>query len=110
MTLALIAISAVCGAVTDLSFNLGGYMWQILNCALTAGYSLSLRGAMDKVGQDLGSRLGSRLCAGLALAHHGGLVFVRRHGEVSRVGLRMGLYRCLHPQCAAHLCCGLCAR
>ena len=49
LTLALIAISAICGAVTDLSFNLTGYMWQILNCALTAGYSLSLRGAMDKV-------------------------------------------------------------
>ena len=47
-TLGLIAISAVCGALTDLSFSLRGYMWQILNCALTAGYSLSLRGAMDK--------------------------------------------------------------
>ena len=47
-TLALIAISAVCGALTDLSFSLKGYMWQILNCALTAGFSLSLRGAMDK--------------------------------------------------------------
>ena len=50
-TLALIAISAICGAVTDLSFNLGGYMWQIVNCAFTAGYSLTLRGAMDKVSQ-----------------------------------------------------------
>ena len=49
VTLALIATSAICGAATDLSFNLGGYMWQIVNCALTAGYSLSLRGAMDKV-------------------------------------------------------------
>jgi hypothetical protein len=55
VTLALIAISAICGAVTDLSFNLGGYMWQIVNCALTAGYSLSLRGAMDKVSRDSGS-------------------------------------------------------
>jgi len=49
VTLALIAVSAVCGAVTDLSFNLSGYLWQIVNCAFTAGYSLSLRGAMDRV-------------------------------------------------------------
>ncbi len=49
VTLALIAVSAACGAVTDLSFNMTGYLWQIVNCAFTAGYSLSLRGAMDKV-------------------------------------------------------------
>ena len=49
VTLALIAVSAICGAVTDLSFNMAGYLWQIVNCAFTAGYSLSLRGAMDKV-------------------------------------------------------------
>ena len=49
VTLALIAVSAICGAVTDLSFNLSGYMWQIVNCGFTAAYSLSLRGAMDKV-------------------------------------------------------------
>ena len=56
MTLALIAISAICGAVTDLSFNLSGYMWQLANCAFTAGYSLSLRGAMDKVSRTQRSR------------------------------------------------------
>ena len=49
ITLALIAVSAACGAVTDLSFNMAGYLWQIVNCAFTAGYSLSLRGAMDRV-------------------------------------------------------------
>lgn len=48
-TLALMTLSAVCGAATDLSFNLKGYIWQIVNCAFTAGYSLTLRGAMDRV-------------------------------------------------------------
>ena len=53
VTLALIAVSAICGAVTDLSFNMAGYLWQIVNCAFTAGYSLSLRGAMDKVSHSI---------------------------------------------------------
>jgi hypothetical protein len=34
-------VSAVCGGITDLSFHLIGYTWQILNCFLTAGYSVS---------------------------------------------------------------------
>jgi len=48
-TLALMSVSALCGAFTDLNFNGKGYAWQLLNCCLTAGYSLSLRGIMDKV-------------------------------------------------------------
>ena len=61
-TLALIATSAVCGAVTDLSFSARGYAWQLINCAFTAGYSLSLRGAMDKV-----SAVGFWACAHILL-------------------------------------------
>lgn len=34
-------VSAVCGGMTDLSFHLVGYTWQILNCFLTAAYSVS---------------------------------------------------------------------
>jgi GDP-mannose transporter len=34
-------VSAVCGGITDLSFHLIGYTWQIINCFLTAGYSVS---------------------------------------------------------------------
>ncbi|XVE59390.1 hypothetical protein DITRI_Ditri05aG0042900 [Diplodiscus trichospermus] len=41
-------ISAVSGGITDLSFDAKGYTWQILNCILTAGYSLTLRRVMDK--------------------------------------------------------------
>lgn len=55
-TLALMTLSAVCGAATDLSFNMKGYLWQIVNCAFTAGYSLTLRGAMDKVPYALPAR------------------------------------------------------
>ncbi|KAK8990320.1 hypothetical protein V6N11_009025 [Hibiscus sabdariffa] len=44
-------ISAVSGGITDLSFDATGYTWQILNCFLTAGYSLTLRLVMDKAKQ-----------------------------------------------------------
>ena len=42
--LGLMMLSALCAGVTDLSFDLVGYSWQILNCALAAAYSLHLRG------------------------------------------------------------------
>jgi len=48
-TLALMGVSAVCASATDLAFDLKGYMWQLVNCVFTAGYSLYLRGVMDKV-------------------------------------------------------------
>ncbi|KAF8757373.1 hypothetical protein HU200_010889 [Digitaria exilis] len=47
----LMVVSAVCGGITDLSFHLIGYTWQILNCFLTAGYSLTLRRLMDTAKQ-----------------------------------------------------------
>ncbi|KAI8523610.1 hypothetical protein RHMOL_Rhmol13G0087700 [Rhododendron molle] len=43
----LMIISAVSGGITDLSFDAVGYTWQIINCILTAGYSLTLRRVMD---------------------------------------------------------------
>jgi len=33
-------ISAVSGGITDLSFDKVGYTWQIINCVLTASYSV----------------------------------------------------------------------
>ena len=33
-------ISAISGGVTDLSFDSRGYAWQIMNCVLTASYSV----------------------------------------------------------------------
>lgn len=48
-TLGLMCVSALCGAFTDLAFNLEGYAWQLVNCLFTASYSLYLRGVMDKV-------------------------------------------------------------
>ncbi|CAN6471349.1 unnamed protein product [Victoria cruziana] len=47
VALLLMIISAVCGGITDLSFNATGYTWQALNCILTASYSLILRQVMD---------------------------------------------------------------
>nr|KYP60153.1 GDP-mannose transporter [Cajanus cajan] len=41
-------ISAVSGGITDLSFDAVGYAWQIINCILTASYSLTLRWVMDE--------------------------------------------------------------
>ncbi|CAJ2640258.1 unnamed protein product [Trifolium pratense] len=41
-------ISAVSGGFTDLSFDAVGYAWQIMNCVLTASYSLTLRWVMDE--------------------------------------------------------------
>lgn len=35
---ALMLVSAVCGAATDLSFSARGYFWQIVNCLFTAAY------------------------------------------------------------------------
>ncbi|XP_020100714.1 GDP-mannose transporter GONST1-like [Ananas comosus] len=47
----LMIVSAACGGITDLSFDAVGYMWQILNCILTASYSLTLRRVMDAAKQ-----------------------------------------------------------
>ncbi|KAJ6670711.1 GDP-MANNOSE TRANSPORTER GONST2 [Salix viminalis] len=44
-------ISAISGGITDLSFDSMGYTWQIMNCFLTASYSLTLRKVMDKAKQ-----------------------------------------------------------
>ncbi|XP_074302278.1 GDP-mannose transporter GONST1-like isoform X1 [Silene latifolia] len=43
----LMIISAISGGITDLSFNATGYTWQVINCFLTASYSLTLRRVMD---------------------------------------------------------------
>ena len=48
-SLALMCASALCGSVTDLAFDLEGYLWQLINCLFTASYSLYLRGVMDRV-------------------------------------------------------------
>lgn len=45
----LMVVSALCGAATDLTFDLRGYFWQMMNCGFTAAYSLYLRGVMDRV-------------------------------------------------------------
>jgi GDP-mannose transporter len=57
---ALMLLSAVCGAATDLAFDARGYFWQIVNCMFTAAYSLYMRGAMDRVAQHTsdGKKLG----------------------------------------------------
>ncbi|CAK7354892.1 unnamed protein product [Dovyalis caffra] len=47
----LMIISAISGGITDLSFHAVGYAWQILNCFLTASYSLTLRRVMDTAKQ-----------------------------------------------------------
>ncbi|KAJ4971956.1 hypothetical protein NE237_005055 [Protea cynaroides] len=47
----LMIISAVSGGITDLSFDGVGYAWQIMNCILTASYSLTLRRLMDTAKQ-----------------------------------------------------------
>ncbi|XP_039138513.1 GDP-mannose transporter GONST1 [Dioscorea cayenensis subsp. rotundata] len=47
----LMIISAVSGGITDLSFHAVGYAWQIVNCFLTASYSLTLRRVMDTAKQ-----------------------------------------------------------
>ncbi|XP_072966359.1 GDP-mannose transporter GONST1-like [Typha angustifolia] len=49
--LCLMIISAVCGGITDIAFDAVGYTWQILNCILTASYSLMLRRVMDTAKQ-----------------------------------------------------------
>lgn len=47
--LGLMLLSAIAGGCTDLRFSMLGYTWQIVNCAITAGYALYLSGVMDKV-------------------------------------------------------------
>nr|XP_017228288.1 PREDICTED: GDP-mannose transporter GONST1-like isoform X1 [Daucus carota subsp. sativus] len=47
VALFLMIISAISGGFTDLSFHAIGYTWQIINCFLTASYSLTLRRVMD---------------------------------------------------------------
>ncbi|KAG8046300.1 hypothetical protein GUJ93_ZPchr0008g12060 [Zizania palustris] len=50
-SLTLMIISAIAGGITDISFHAVGYTWQILNCFLTASYSLTLRHVMDSAKQ-----------------------------------------------------------
>lgn len=47
----LMIISAISGGITDLSFHAVGYAWQVINCFLTASYSLTLRRVMDTAKQ-----------------------------------------------------------
>ncbi|OAY57751.1 GDP-mannose transporter GONST2 [Manihot esculenta] len=47
----LMIISAITGGITDLSFDATGYAWQLMNCILTASYSITLRRVMDKAKQ-----------------------------------------------------------
>ncbi|PIA47730.1 hypothetical protein AQUCO_01400376v1 [Aquilegia coerulea] len=47
----LMIVSAISGGITDLSFHAVGYSWQIINCFLTASYSLTLRRVMDTAKQ-----------------------------------------------------------
>ncbi|KAL2332931.1 hypothetical protein Fmac_014144 [Flemingia macrophylla] len=49
-------ISAISGGITDLSFDPVGYAWQIINCVLTASYSLTLRWVMDEAKKTTKSR------------------------------------------------------
>lgn len=49
--LMLMIISAISGGITDISFHAVGYTWQIINCFLTAAYSLTLRRVMDTAKQ-----------------------------------------------------------
>ncbi|KAJ8647462.1 hypothetical protein MRB53_000485 [Persea americana] len=49
--LTLMILSAVSGGITDLSFDALGYAWQMVNCILTASYSLTLRRVMDTAKQ-----------------------------------------------------------
>ncbi|XP_057512392.1 GDP-mannose transporter GONST2-like isoform X3 [Actinidia eriantha] len=51
MCIVLQIISAITGGITDITFDAGGYAWQIINCILTACYSLTLRRVMDKAKQ-----------------------------------------------------------
>ncbi|GFP97102.1 gdp-mannose transporter gonst1 [Phtheirospermum japonicum] len=47
----LMIVSAISGGITDLSFHAIGYTWQLINCFLTASYSLTLRRVMDTAKQ-----------------------------------------------------------
>ncbi|KAK3038574.1 hypothetical protein RJ639_028025 [Escallonia herrerae] len=47
----LMIISAISGGITDLAFHAVGYTWQLINCFLTASYSLTLRRVMDTAKQ-----------------------------------------------------------
>ena len=55
--LALMTLSAISGAYTDLSFTRSGYLWQIGNCLFTASYSIYLRLVMDRVQFFTGKKL-----------------------------------------------------
>eukprot|EP00803_Ostreobium_quekettii_P002137 evm.model.scf_577EXC.11 EVM.evm.TU.scf_577EXC.11 scf_577EXC:75761-76822(-) len=48
-SLVLMFVSALAGAITDLSFNATGYAWQIVNCLFTGSYSLFLKFTMSKI-------------------------------------------------------------
>jgi GDP-mannose transporter len=48
-TLALMTVSALCAAASDLEFSLKGYGWQLANNAATAAYSLALRLAIVRM-------------------------------------------------------------
>ena len=56
-SLALMTLSAAVGAVTDLQFDLVGYLWMSINCISTAGYALYLKFVLNQV-DDVTSKKG----------------------------------------------------
>lgn len=46
---ALIILSSVVGAINDISFNLRGYIWMLINCAVSATYILYMRLSIRRV-------------------------------------------------------------
>ena len=109
---ALMLLSAVCGAATDLAFDARGYFWQIVNCMFTAAYSLYMRGAMDRVAQHTsdGKKLGEFSMVGAGACGWVGLLVGRcwRVGGVAGVGVGVLVGGCW---CwwVAHRCCAITA-
>lgn len=50
LSFALIVGSSLLGAYHDITFNLIGYTWMLLNCLMSAGYILYMRRAIKSVG------------------------------------------------------------
>lgn len=49
ISFALIVLSSLVGAMNDMTFSLRGYIWMIVNCAVSASYILYMRICIRKV-------------------------------------------------------------
>mmetsp|Transcript_13811 Transcript_13811/g.37320 ORF Transcript_13811/g.37320 Transcript_13811/m.37320 type:complete len:411 (+) Transcript_13811:123-1355(+) len=82
--LLLMIVSAVVGGWTDLRFSASGYAWQLVNCCLTAAYSLHLSGVIKTTSQ---KHHGKQQLSEMSMVYYNNLLSVPPLGVLAIVSM-----------------------